>query len=90
MMTIFDRWFGKKEDTAKTVARDRLRMVLQQDRSSIPAPIMEKIRAEILAVLCRNLDIDERELDVAVEREGEAVALTANIPIRRIRTDLAA
>ncbi|MBC8141703.1 MAG: cell division topological specificity factor MinE [Armatimonadetes bacterium] len=88
-MTIFDRWFGKKEDSAKNVARDRLRMVLQQDRSSIPAPIMEKIRADILAVLCKHLDIDEREFDIAVEREGEAVALTANIPIRRIRPEAA-
>lgn len=88
-MTIFDRWFGKKEDSAKSVARDRLRMVLQQDRSSIPAPIMEKIRADILAVLCKHLDIDEREFDIAVEREGEAVALTANIPIRRIRPEAA-
>ena len=51
---------------------------------------MERIRADILAVLCKHLDIDEREFDVAVEREGEAVALTANIPIRRVRTDLAA
>lgn len=88
-MTIFDRWFGKKEETAKSVARDRLRMVLQQDRSSIPAPTMEKIRADILAVLCKHLDIDEREFDIAVEREGEAVALTANIPIRRIRPEAA-
>lgn len=89
-MSFFERLFGKPEKTAKTVAKDRLRMVLIQDRASIPAPLMEQMRREILAVVRRYADIDERELDLSVEREGEAVALTANIPIRRVRTEIAA
>ncbi|MBC8135810.1 MAG: cell division topological specificity factor MinE [Fibrella sp.] len=89
-MSFFERLFGKQEKTAKTVAKDRLRMVLIQDRASIPAPLMEQMRREILAVVRRYADIDERELDLSVEREGEAVALTANIPIRRVRTEIAA
>jgi cell division topological specificity factor len=89
-MSFFERLFGKQEKTAKTVAKDRLRMVLIQDRASIPAPLMEEMRREILAVVRRYADIDERELDLSVEREGEAVALTANIPIRRVRTEIAA
>ena len=89
-MSFFDRIFGRSEKTAKTVARDRLRMVLIQDRASIPAPLMEEMRREILAVVRRYAEIDERELDLSVEREGEAVALTANIPIRRVRTEIAA
>ncbi len=89
-MSFFERLFGKPEKPAKTVAKDRLRMVLLQDRASIPAPLMEKMRAEIFAVLRRYIEIDERELDLSVEREGEAVALTANIPIRRVRTEIAA
>lgn len=89
-MSFFERLFGKQEKTAKTVAKDRLRMVLIQDRASIPAPLMEQMRREILAVVRRYADIDEGELDLAVEREGEAVALTANIPIRRVRSEIAA
>lgn len=89
-MSFFERLFGKQEKSAKTVARDRLRMVLIQDRASIPAPLMEQMRREILAVVRRYADIDETELDLAVEREGEAVALTANIPIRRVRSEITA
>ncbi|MBC7809024.1 MAG: cell division topological specificity factor MinE [Akkermansiaceae bacterium] len=89
-MSFFERLFGKQEKTAKTVAKDRLRMVLIQDRASIPAPLMEQMRREILAVVRRYAEIDERELDLSVEREGEAVALTANIPIRRVRSEIAA
>ncbi len=89
-MSFFERLFGKQEKPAKTIARDRLRMVLIQDRASIPAPLMEEMRREILAVVRRYAEIDERELDLSVEREGEAVALTASIPIRRVRTEIAA
>jgi len=89
-MNFLDRIFGKQEKTAKSVAKDRLRVVLMQDRASIPAPVMEQMRRELLDVVRRYLEIDERELDLSVDRDGEEVALMANIPIRRVRTEIAA
>ena len=86
-MSFFDRIFGRPEKTAKNVAKDRLRMVLMQDRASIPAPMMEQMRREIVEVIRRYVEIEEQEFEVSVERDGETVALTANIPIRRVRTE---
>jgi len=57
------------------------------DRADIPAPVMDALRADIMAVVKKHLDIDESLLDVAVERDGNAVALVANIPIRRVRPE---
>jgi len=89
-MNFWDRLLNRQEKTAKSVAKDRLLVVLRQDRASIPAPLMEQMRRELLDVFRRYVEIDERELDLSVDREGEAVALIANIPIRRVRSEIAA
>jgi cell division topological specificity factor len=84
---MIDRLLGRPEKNPRGVARDRLKLVLMQDRSALPAPVMEQIRREILQVLSKYVEIDERELDVSVERADDAVALIANIPIRNVRAD---
>ena len=82
---IIDKLFGKNDKTAKSVAKDRLKLVIMHDRADIPAPMLEEMRREILRVLSKYVDIDETALDVALEREDNTVALVANIPIRRIK-----
>jgi cell division topological specificity factor len=84
---MIDRLLGRPEKNPRGVARDRLKLVLMQDRSALPAPIMEQIRKEILQVLSKYVEIDESSLDMSVERADDAVALIANIPIRSIRKD---
>jgi len=83
-LSFIDRLFGKGEKSAKSVAKDRLRLVLMHDRADIPAPLMEEIRRDILAVLSKHLDIDEKTLEVSLDSSESTVALIANIPIRRV------
>lgn len=89
MRSLLEKFLGKDNKTAKNVARDRLHLVLMHDRAAIPAPMLEQMRREIMAVVSKYVDVDEENLDVNLEREEEAVALVANIPIRRIRPDIA-
>ena len=84
---MIDRLLGRPEKNPRGVARDRLRLVLMQDRSALPASTMELIRKEILQVLAKHIDIDENSLDVSIERADGGVALIANIPIRNSRFD---
>jgi cell division topological specificity factor len=86
---IIDRLLGRADKNPRGVARDRLKLVLMQDRSALPASIMEQIRSEILQVLSKYVEIDESALEVNVERADDAVALIANIPIRNVRRDAA-
>ncbi|HZO90604.1 MAG TPA: cell division topological specificity factor MinE [Chthonomonadaceae bacterium] len=86
-LNIWERLFGKSEKSAKMVAKDRLRLVLMHDRADIPAPMMEEMRREILLVLSKYVDIDEKALDVSLERADGAVALIASIPIRRVHLE---
>jgi cell division topological specificity factor len=87
MPTLFERIFGRSDKTPRAEAKDRLRVVIMHDRADIPGPMLEQMRNEILAVLSKYVDIDEKLLDVSLERENEEVALVANIPIRRVRTE---
>jgi cell division topological specificity factor len=84
---IIDRLLGRADKNPRGVARDRLKLVLMQDRSALPASVMEQIRKEILQVLSKYVEIDETALEVNVERADDAVALIANIPIRNVRRD---
>ena len=85
-MNLFDRIFGRQEDKSKSVAKDRLKLVLMHDRADIPGPMLEQMRKEIIAVIAKYVEINEAELKVGLEREDSEVALVANIPIRRVRS----
>ena len=43
-LSFIERLFGKSEKSARTIAKDRLRLVLMHDRADIPAPMMEQMR----------------------------------------------
>jgi len=81
---MISRIFGKDDRTAKAIAKDRLRVVLMHDRSALPAPVMEELRDEMFKLLSRYFDIDE-SASVQLENYDDAVALVANVPIRRTR-----
>jgi len=83
-LNFIERLFGKNEKSVKSIAKDRLRLVLMHDRADIPAPMMEDMRREILLVLSKYVDIDESRLDVSLQSADDTVALVANIPIRRV------
>ena len=87
-LNFLDRLFGRSEKSAKSVAKDRLRLVLMHDRADIPAPMLEQMRLEIMTVLSKYVEIDEKALEVNLERSDDdnTVALVASIPIRRVHT----
>ncbi|WP_294372139.1 cell division topological specificity factor MinE [uncultured Clostridium sp.] len=75
--------------TPKEVAKDRLKLILIHDRGEIAPEIIDKIRAEILEVISKYIDIQMDDVEISVnksEEEGEnSSALVANIPIKNIR-----
>lgn len=78
---VLDRFFGSKEDS-RSAARDRLRLVLVSDRSTVAPHLMEALRSELIEVISRYMEIDTCSMQVALERREGAVALAANIPVR--------
>lgn len=84
---FLDGMFGRQSQSTRSIAKDRLRLVLQSDRVSLSPHVMEQIKVEIFQVLSKYLPIDEKELDFSLERNSTGMTLAASIPIRQARQD---
>lgn len=84
--------FSKK--ASKSIAKDRLKLVLIHDRANCSPEILEMIKTDIINVINRYMEVDERGLDIRIgtirsERTNQPVpALYANIPIKNMRSSL--
>lgn len=78
-----------KEITSKQAAKDRLKLVLMQDRASVSPDFFEIMKQEIIDVIKKYIEIDEDALEVELTRGLEAglegPALYANIPIKNVK-----
>ncbi len=83
--------FGKKNSKSSDVAKDRLKLVLIHDRMNCSTELLEMMRADILEVISKYVDIDTEELNIQISNmeyeEGgqKAPILSANIPIRNLK-----
>ena len=93
IMKFFKKFKKSEKEESKTTAKERLHLVLAQDRANISADFLEMMKQEILEVIKKYIDIDEKAIDVRLtNKEGEdgamgAPALYANIPIITIKNE---
>ena len=96
IMKFFNKLKKKEEKTAthsKEAAKERLHLVLMQDRANVSADFLELMKQEIIEVIKKYIDIDEGAIDVRLtNKENEdgtngAPALYANIPILNIKNE---
>lgn len=84
----------KKEPGSKEVAKERLHLALIQDRANVSADFLELMKQEIIEVIKKYIEIDEKEMDVRLtNNENEdgtngAPLLYANIPILNIKNEM--
>ena len=95
----FFKNMGKKEEnkkmqeSSKDAAKERLHLVLMQDRANVSADFLELMKQEIIDVIKKYIEVDEKEIDVRLtNKENDdgtngAPALYANIPILNIKND---
>lgn len=83
LQRIFGSGGAPREET-RQAARDRLRLVLVSDRSTVAPHLMESLRNDLIEVLSRYMEIDTRTMQMGLERHEGAMALAANIPVRSI------
>lgn len=85
MLDFITRFF-KREEASKTLAKERLRLVLMSDRVSLAPDIFDEMKGEMLSVIRRYLEIDERALDMHFENLERQFALLASIPVLKVRS----
>ena len=96
IMNFFKNW-NKKNDksiaNSKDAAKERLHLVLMQDRANVSADFLELMKQEIIEVIKKYIDVDENAIDVRLtnKENGDgtngAPALYANIPILNIKNE---
>ncbi len=84
MFDLIARVFGR-EDASKDVAKERLRLVLVHDRASLSPQTLENLKNDLLKVISEYMDIDDQGFRVDFSRHDDAMALVANIPIRKVK-----
>lgn len=81
------------EKTNKEAAKERLHLVLMQDRANVSADFLDLMKQEIIDVIKKYIDVDENEIDVKLTNKQNsdgtvgAPALYANIPIKSIKNE---
>ena len=84
----------QNEIQSKDTAKERLHLVLMQDRANVSADFLELMKQEIIEVIKKYVEVDEKSIDVRLTNKSNddgtngAPALYANIPIVNIRNDM--
>jgi len=93
----FFKSFGKSEtdeNKTKDTAKERLHLVLMQDRANVSADFLELMKQEIIEVIKKYIEVDEKAIDVRLTNKTNedgttgAPALYANIPITNIKHEM--
>lgn len=91
----FFKGIGKsdKEVKSKDAAKERLHLVLMQDRANISADFLALMKQEIIEVIKKYIDVDENAIDVRLTNKSNddgttgAPVLYANIPIMSVKEE---
>lgn len=84
---------NKTESKSKDAAKERLHLVLMQDRANISADFLALMKQEIIEVIKKYIDVDENAIDVRLTNKSNddgttgAPVLYANIPIVSVKEE---
>lgn len=65
------------------VAAERLKIILAHERRGINAPLMEQMKEEIIQVVSKFVDVDQRNIEVRLTEESNIELLEVTVPFSR-------
>lgn len=84
-------FFGSNKEqngnSSKSLAKSRLSFVLVQDRTGLTPEEMTKFKREMVDVIERYFEIDERGFDISYKRDTDTTTLLINSPVIVRRKD---
>jgi cell division topological specificity factor len=89
LLDFISRILGKESTSSKNVAKERLRLVLVHDRTSISPYVLNRLKEDLIKVISNYMEIDESALEVSLSQDDKEVALIANIPVLKMKKDYA-
>jgi cell division topological specificity factor len=80
MANFINRIFSQEPSSADK-AKERLRLVLINDRTDLSATALESLKDDLLDVLSRYIKIDAKSMRIDITQDGRQQRLIADIPI---------
>jgi cell division topological specificity factor len=80
-MNWLNSLFGRSELTSREIAKNRLQLVLVQDRVNMSPQLLQTLKDELIAVISKYVEIDEDNMDVTFKQSKRQSRLTADIPV---------
>lgn len=87
VLGFFQTQEKEESSESKTVAVNRMKLVLMQDRTNLTPYLLERMRGEMIEVLAKYVEMDKEALELNFEQEGEQMALMLSIPVLRAKEE---
>jgi len=81
MMGFLNRLFGSSQPPSSQVAKERLQLVLVQDRIKISPAVLDKMKDELIKVISRYVEIEPEGVQVTFTQTRHQSRLMADIPV---------
>lgn len=73
------KFFGAEPDS-RTTAKNRLQLILVQDRMGLEASKLDDFRSDLISLVSQYFEINDSKVEIDLLREKEEYALVANVP----------
>ena len=87
---LYDRvlsFFTSQSSESKSLAKNRLKTVLMQDRVGFSERAMQMLKDDMLSSISKYLEIDTDAFDLSIDAQESAMILNLSIPVLRPKTD---
>ena len=83
MKDLVNRFFGR-DTPSKEAAKQRLKFLLIHDQVDLTPGQLDQMKAEILEVVARYVEVESDDTHFKLERCDGQVALVSSVPVRRV------
>lgn len=80
-MNLFNRLFSRQESRSGAIAKNRLQLVLVQDRVNLSPARMDQLKDDLIQVISKYVEIDKDGIDITLTNTHRRSRLTAHIPV---------
>ena len=77
-------WLTGQKNKSAGQAKERLKLVLINDRTDMTSEELESLKNELLTVISRYIAIDPSEVSITMAQEGREQRLLADIPLKQV------
>jgi len=80
--------FFSSQTNSRKIAKNRLQLILIQDRMGLDAKTLDALRSDLIGVMSNYFEITNSDVEINILRKEKQIAFVANIPITNLRRRL--